>query len=294
MRKAYLLGGISFIIVLILSLILLYTSFLDISYTSTSIDKPGNPDQRLVVSFGVVSRFSPHLLYEGYQPLMDYLSRETPYKFRLKLSHTYEETIEQLNSGDVSAAFLGTYIYILNRDNSDLQCILKPLNKNGEPFFHSVVVSTLNSHINSIEDLKGKRLALPSPHSYSANWLFNDTGLKQADMDSIHHFDFHNTVIYEILKGDFDAGIVKDRVALEFKEKGIRIIQRSDSIPASPIVIHKKTAPEIAQAISEALLKIDIKQDAYKKLVQTWDPEFRYGFMTAAYRDYPDEKSVQR
>jgi len=294
MRKAYLVGGISFIIVLILSLILLYTSFLDISYTSISTDKPGNPDQRKVVYFGVVSRYSPHLLYEGYQPLMDYLSRETAYQFRLRLSHTYQETIEQLNSGEVSAAFLGTYIYILNRDNSDLQCILKPLNESGEPFFHSVVVSLQNSGVNKIEDLKGKRLALPSPHSYSANWLFNNTGLKKADMDSIYHFDFHNTVIYEILKGDFDAGIVKDRVAREFEDKGIRIIHRSDSIPASPIVIHKRTKPEIALAISEALLKIDIKQDEYKKLVLNWDPEFRYGFMTAAHQDYPNEMGAQR
>jgi len=294
MRKTLLFSGIAAIVILTISLIFLYNSFLDISYSHNVSYIEENPDQRPVVYFGVVSRYSPHLLYEGYQPLMDYLSNETSYQFRLRLSHTYQETIEQLNSGQVSAAFLGTYIYILNRDNSNLQCFLKPLNKNGEPFFHSVVVALQNSGINTIEDLKGKRLALPSPHSYSANWLFKDTGLKQADMDSIYHFDFHNTVIYEILKGDFDAGIVKDRVAREFEDKGIRIIQRSDSIPASPIVIHKRTAPEIAQAISEALLKIDIKQDEYKKLVQSWDPEFRYGFITAAYQDYPNEMSAQR
>ena len=294
MRKIYVWGGLVFIVFLILNLGLLYNSLLDISFTSFQSGKPNNFDPRPVVYFGVVSRYSPHLLYEGYQPLMDYLSSETPYKFRLRLSHTYQETIEQLKNGVVSAAFLGTYIYIRNRSDSDLQCILKPLNKNGTPFFHSVVVTLRDSGINTIEDLKGKRLALPSHHSYSANWLFKDTGLREVDLDSIHHFDFHNTVIYEILKGDFDAGVVKDRVAYEFENKGIRIIQQSKSIPASPVVIHKRTKPEIAQAIKEALLKIDIKQDIYKKLIQSWDPEFRYGFVEAFNQDYSSEMSFSK
>ncbi len=286
MRKSFLLSGLLITGFFILSLSLLYSGFMDISYSTSDISAPPVKDSRPIVYFGVVSRYSPHLLYEGYQPLMDYLSRETPYRFSLRLSRTYRETIDQLSRGEVAAAFLGTYIYIQNRSEKKLRCILEPLNKNGKPFFHSVVITGPNSSIKNLADLKGKRLALPSPYSYSANWLFKETSLTHSNFDSIRHFDFHNTVIYRVLKGDFDAGVVKDRVAEKFTDAGIRIIYQSALIPASPIVVHENTKPEITSAITEAFLKVDPQKEEYKKVLQNWDSEFQYGFAPATDADY--------
>jgi len=286
MRKSFLLSSLILVLVFLTGLGLLYYSFLDIHVDSSSRLKPFVSDDRSVVNFGVVSRYSPHLLYEGYQPLMDYLSKETAYQFRLKLSHSYQETIEQLNDDIVSAAFLGTYIYIQNRKKRHLRCILKPLSHEGRPYFHSVVITRQNSGIHSLNDLKNKRLALPSPLSYSANWLFREAKIRKDQLDSVKYFDFHNTVIYQVLKGNFDAGIVKDRVANAFIDKGIRIVFQSRLIPASPIVVHQSTDPQITKAIIKALLKIDVRLKKYRKLVKDWDAEFRYGFIPAKDEDY--------
>ena len=286
MRKSFLLSGLLIAGFFILSLSLLYNGFMDVSYSASHSSAPPVKDSRPIIYFGVVSRYSPHLLYEGYQPLMDYLSRETPYRFSLRLSRTYRETIDQLLRGEVAAAFLGTYIYIQNRSEKKLRCILKPLNKNGKPFFHSVVITGPNSSIKILADLKGTRLALPSPDSYSANWLFKETFLTRSDFDSIRHFDFHNTVVYRVLKGEFDAGVVKDRAAEKFADAGISIIYQSALIPASPIVVHENTKPEITRAITTALLKINIQDEKYKRLVQNWDAEFQHGFTRAADADY--------
>ncbi len=286
MRKTFIFFGLSLAGFFILSLSLLYSGFMDISFSNAETAVTQIQDKRPVVYFGVVSRYSPHLLYEGYQPLMDYLSGETPYRFRLRLSRTYRETIEQLTRGEVAAAFLGTYIYIQNHQEKNLRCILKPLNKQGLPFFNSVIITGPNSRIRGLADLKEKRLALPSPYSYSANWLFKETNLNRSDFDSIRYFDFHNTVVYRVLKGDFDAGVVKDRVAEKFSGAGIRIVYQSAPIPASPIVVHKNTPPEITRAIINALLKINLRQKQYKKLVQNWDAEFQNGFTPAFDKDY--------
>lgn len=286
MRKSFLLSAILLAGFFFLSLLLLYSGFMDISYKTSGAAEPSIKDSRPIVYFGVVSRYSPHLLYEGYQPLMDYLSAVTPYRFRLRLSRTYRETIEQLARGEVAAAFLGTYIYIRNRKKKHLRCILKPLNKNGQPFFNSVVITGPKSSIKRLSDLKGKRLALPSPYSYSANWLFKETSLTPSDFDSITHFDFHNTVVYRVLKGEYDVGVVKDRAAGKFAEAGIHIIYRSALIPASPIVVHEKTNPKITRAITEGFLKIDTHKEKYKALVKNWDTEFQHGFAPAVDADY--------
>ncbi len=285
MRKNLFLG-VFLLVVFLASWYFLYMQLTDISVVPRASGAQSELQKKPVVYFGVISRYSPHILYEGYQPLMDYLTEKTAYHFKLRLSHSYRETIEQLKSRRVAAAFLGTYIYLRSRRKAHLHCILKPLNREGRPFFHSVLVAPENSSIRSIRDLAGKRLALPSPLSYSAHWLSTQAGFQMKQLDSAHYFDFHNTVIYELLKGNFDAGVVKDRVANEFLEKGIHIVARSRLIPASPIVVSDRTDPLITEAITNTLLQIDIRQAQYQKLVRNWDAEFQNGFMIAKDSDY--------
>lgn len=273
---------------------LMYQSIMDISMSQTAMTPAGNstttPPAADTVYVGVISRFSPNLIYEGYQPIIDYLSRETPFRFVLRLSNSYEQTISQLEEDKIQMAFLGTFLYLQARKNHAITCILKPLNSQFEPHFHSVVVTRSDSPMRSISDLKGKRLALPSPLSFSGNWVlhyeFKKYDLNISDLDSVRYFDFHHTVIYQVLRGNFDAGVVKDRVADEFASKGIRILATSEPIPGSPLIIKNNLDSAIIRSIKEALLKIDIKKPAYRDLVQAWDPEFAYGFAEANSSDY--------
>lgn len=283
-------GGLFFFAALTL---LIYHTIVDISSPAVSINLPKHqfqPIKKDTVYVGVISRFSPNLIYEGYQPILDYLTATTDYYFILRLSNSYEETIVQLDRNEIQAAFLGTFLYIQARKSHPIKCILKPLNSRFEPYFHSVLVARADSPISSIVDLKGKRLALPSPLSFSGNWLLKyelkKNGLQPSDLDSIHYFDFHHTVIYQVLQGNFDAGAVKDRVAEEFFNKGIRVVAKSEPIPGSPIIVRSDLDAPIVAAIKKALLKVDIRKTEYQQLVKTWDPEFAFGFAEAVDADY--------
>lgn len=284
------------LVALLLGLItyFIYQRVTDISQPLPSAEFTGAvqeaDDGKPVVRFGVISRYPPTLIYQGYQPLMNYLTENTPYRFVLKLSSSYQQTVEQLARGEVAAAFLGSYIYVLTREKYGLQAILKPLNENFEPYFHSVLITRSDSPIYGIQDLKGMRLALPSRQSFSGNWLFQGElqrhGLSPDDLKSVRHFSHHHTVIYQVLKGNFDAGVVKDRVAREYLNRGIRICAFSQPIPSSPIVISRKSDPRVVEEIRRALLKIDVHQEKYRQLVSYWDREFAYGFVEAADSDY--------
>jgi len=250
------------------------------------------------IHVGVISRFSPNLIYEGYQPIMEYLSRACGRPFALKLGSHYEETITQLDQGTIQAAFLGTYLYLRARQHHPIRCILKPLNSQFAPYFHSVLIVRSDSPITSIAGLKGKRLALPSPLSFSGNWLLGYElarhGLMVSDLDSVHYFGFHHTVIYQVLLGHFDAGAVKDRVAEEFAGKGIRIIATSGPVPGSPFIVRKDLDPALIAAITTALLRIDVRQPGWKDPVRDWDAEFAYGFAPASDRDYDAMAAIFR
>ncbi len=241
------------------------------------------------VYFGVISRYPPRKIYEGYQPIMDYLSDNSPYLFKLKLSYSYDETVLQLLNNEVQLAFLGTYIYYETFKTRKLKCILKPFNEKGEPFLHSSIITQNNSNIKNLENLRGKRFALSSRQSLTANLI--STVLKKnkifkEDFRKIQYFNHHTTVIQKVLNGEFDAGAVKNIIAEKHINNGLDIIFRSKPYPSGPITVSDQCDTTIINVVKSLLLQINIKEVDYQNLVSNWDNEFKYGFTNALSEDY--------
>jgi phosphonate transport system substrate-binding protein len=260
-------------------------------------DPAGRPDRtRQVLYVGVVSRYPPPVIYHGYQPIMDYLTERTPYRFELRPAGSYQEAVDMLVRGETVAAFLGTYIYVRAHERSGVHAILKPLNENGEPLSRSVLITRSGSPIRTVKDLARKRLALPSQDSFSGNWLplaeFPRAGFTAATMPQIRHFSHHHSVVYQVLRGTFDAGVVKERVAREFANRDIRIVLSSSPIPGSPLVVGKECDTAVVRNIQNALLTIDVRRETDRELVSQWDQEFRYGFAPATEQDFDAIRGV--
>jgi phosphonate transport system substrate-binding protein len=149
-----------------------------------------------------------------------------------------------------------------------------------------------------VKDLAGKRLALPSQDSFSGNWLplaeFPRAGLTREQLPVIRHFSHHHSVVYQVLRGTYDAGVVKERVAKEFANRDIRIVLSSSPIPGSPLVVSKDCDTSIVRSIRTALLAIDVSKPADREMVAQWDQEFRYGFATATEQDFDGIRDLLR
>lgn len=249
-----------------------------------------------IVRIGVISRFEPTVIYQGYQPIMDYLSSAGPYTFELKLGSSYRQTVEDLVNGRVAAAFLGTFIYTEAHEKFGVVPILKPLNERYEPTFHVVVIARADSPIASIADLRGKTLALPSPESFSGNWMtevaFARYGLSRGELRAIQYFEHHHTVVFQVLRGSFDAGVVKDRVAAEYQGRGIKAIASSEPIPGSPVVVAGRADPQVTAFLIRALLAVDPRRAEYADTVRNWDQEFTHGFAVARDQDYNEVRKL--
>ena len=249
-----------------------------------------------VVFVGVISRYTPTTIYQGYQPIMDYLTEVTPYRFELKLGRTYWETVELLASGKVTVAFLGRRVYLQGRDRHGLTAILKPLNDDFQPTFQDAVITRNDSGIRSLQDLVGRSVAMPSQDSYSGNWLkaegFTAGGQGKFPLKKIQHFEHHHTVVYQVLRGNFDAGVVRESVAEEYEGKGISIVARAKPVPGSPIVTTKHHDPAIVGAFTRALLAVDPRKPEFADRLAAWDTEFRHGFAAATDRDYDHLQTI--
>lgn len=242
------------------------------------------------ILFGVIPRYNPIIMYRSYQPLMDYLSENTPYHFELKLARNYQEAVALMRDGVTQFASLGDVTFAEAHDQFGAIPILKPLNSEGEPWYHSIIITTDQSKILNLNDLEGRTFAFGDPHSTSGNLIPRNFMRQQGiDVDAFRsyiHLESHDAVAKAVLKGNVDAGAVKDVVAERYREHGLRFVAISPKIPSVPIVVRQDTPGHIVKAVTEALLKIDPSKPETKKMLESWDPEFSNGFVPATLRDY--------
>jgi phosphonate transport system substrate-binding protein len=263
----------------------------ELSFETTSVNKP-------VVYVSVISRYPPHIIYSGYQPMLDYLTKNTAYRFELKLCDDYNQAVSMLINKEVVAAFLGSYVYIKAHDEYGVIPILKPLNSSFEPFSRSVLFTTASKNIFSLNDLKKKKLALPSKESYSTNWMlqyvFKKNNIQQSDLQEIVHFPHHQSVILNVTKELYDAGVTRENLIKRIKNRNIRILLYSDPYPTSPIVVTQDYSKPIVEAIKIALLKVGRSNSEREKITHGWDNEFIYGFVEATDRDYDGVRAISK
>lgn len=243
------------------------------------------------VYFSAITLYHPIVMYQRYQPLMDYLSKNTPYKFELKLSQNYRDIINFLKTRKVQVALLGGVTYLEAKKEFAVVPILKPLGPDGKPFYRCVIIARdTDKEINKLSDLKGKSVAFASKLSTAGNlsplYHLYLNGITLKDLSRYENLKYHDSVAREVLRGNFEVGAVIDAVANRFKNRGLKIIDVSGPIPGLPIVVRADASQELVSSIKKALLSLDYKNPEHRKIMEQWDEEFKYGFSEAQDSDY--------
>ncbi len=250
------------------------------------------------VLFGLCPKYNPRTMYQFYQPFIDYLNESTPYRFEIKLSRLYRDTVERLGKKEILIASCGPVSYIRASARYPVIPIVRPLSRNGKPYYRGIIVTRDDSLIQSLADLKGKRFAFGSTWSTAGHVLpeyyLRKAGITLKDLGGSAFLRHHDSVVNAVLKGGFDAGAVKDVVAHQHKSKGLRFIYITEPIPTVPIIVHREAPAELAAAVKSALLNIDPRDPKYVKRMAPWDEEFKYGFMEAADSDYEAIRKILR
>jgi phosphonate transport system substrate-binding protein len=245
-----------------------------------------------LIYFGFISRYNPRIMYEEYQPFLDYLTENTPYRFELKLGKSYEDAVQYLCDGEVQIASLGAVTYLEAHKQCGAEPIVRPVNKDGKPFYHSIVIVRNNSPLYSLADLGGHSFAFASIHSTSGNLIprydLVKAGISIEALEYYENLKHHDTVAKELLAGRFDAGAVKDNIAYGYLKKGLRVLHKSAPIPSEPIVARPDCDPEVVAAIKQALLESGRDNPSEKVTKSKWNEEFRYGFIEAFDSDYAE------
>lgn len=246
--------------------------------------------EKPIIHFGVIPRYNPMIMYQNYQPIMDYLSQKTPYRFELKLARNYPEAVEHLQTGVTQVASLGDVTFAAASRGFGARPILRPRNSLGLPDYYSLIVVRKESPLTDISQLAGKSFAFGNIHSTSGNLIprhyLYQHGVELTDLGRYENLPTHTDVARAVLKGQFEAGALKDVVAYRYQESGLRILAKSPPIPSVPIVVRRDAPQALIDALKKALLAINPDNPQQLEMLSHWDPEFRYGFVPASTDDY--------
>jgi phosphonate transport system substrate-binding protein len=255
----------------------------------------GKPKDKKTVYFGVIPRDNPRIMYEKYQPLLDYLASKTPYTYELVLKKNYEETVNALGNGDMDIALLGPLTYLEAHAKYGAISILKPKGVDGSARYKAVIIKKKDAPVSGLSDLKGKSVAFASSRSTSGNlmprYLLANAGIHLNDLSTYTNFDYHDSVVKAILKGQYTAGAVRDSVAKKYMKLGIETIAESGFIPTGPLVAGPGTPFSVIENIKQALLELNLQDSNSQKILKRLDEDFRGGFTEATDKDYGDIRS---
>ncbi|PIX26160.1 MAG: phosphonate ABC transporter substrate-binding protein, partial [Deltaproteobacteria bacterium CG_4_8_14_3_um_filter_45_9] len=248
-------------------------------FSWTFLFSPSPILSRQVIPFGLCPKYNPRIMYQLYQPFIDYLNEATPYRFEIKLSRVYQDTIDRLGSGEIIIASCGPVSYIKASEKYPVKPILRALNKDGKPYYRGIIIVREGSEIHNLSDLKGRSFAFGQAWS-TASHILPEYYLSKANikLKDLKHYDFlrhHDSVANAVLKGQFDAGAVKDIVAYKYRKDGLRFIFMTDPIPTVPIVVRVNAPQEMVKSVKTALLNLNLKDPNCQKKMTRWDEEFK-------------------
>jgi len=205
------------------------------------------------------------------------------------------ETVEQLAEGKVAFASLGNLTYVYANRDLGVTCIAMPLDAAGSTENYNSFIVLENSDIQKLEDLKGKSLAMASRYSFSAwmaMWLLKQANMTTNDLAAYTHLDHHNQVAEKVIRGEYDAGMVKAVVAEAYQDEGLRVLYTSPPIPSVPLVAGPQISEEKIRLVREALLSLRSKIDQGVINTDGWDEEIKHGFGPGSDESYEYPRQI--
>jgi len=249
-----------------------------------------------VVPFGFCPKYNPRIMYQLYQPFINYLNETTPYQFEIKLSRVYQDTIDRLGSGEIVIASCGPVSYIKAREKYDVKPILRALSKDGKPYYRGIIIVRQDSPIQNLSDLRGRSFAFGQAWSTASHILpeyyLIKANIRLKDLKEYSFLRHHDSVANAVLKGQFDAGAVKDIIAYKYQKDGLRFIFMTDPIPTVPIVVRVDAPQEMVTSVKTVLLHLNPKDPNHQKKMAHWDEEFKYGFTEVSDSDYDPIRKI--
>jgi phosphonate transport system substrate-binding protein len=236
------------------------------------------------IRLGSVAMDIPAEMHRRLAPLTRYLSDTLKRPVTLKLSPSMSAAIDEVSNGSVELAYLTPVAYLKAHAKGNAQLVAKMVTNNKASFQLMVVVRD-DSPIKQVQDLKGKTFAFGDKAALLQRAVVVGAGMPLENLGEYKFIGHYDNIAKGVANGDFDAGILKDTMAHDWENRGLRILHSSPPLPPYNIVASGTVDANLLKQIQQAFLSLNVNNPAHKKVVQALDDEYD-GFALARDSDY--------
>lgn len=220
---------------------------------------------------------APTELQRKFKPLGDYLSKETGLKVEFTPVTDYAAVVEALATKKIDMAWLGGFTYIQAKIRSN-GSVVPIIQRAEDEKFTSVFIVPASSSIKSLAELNGKTFAFGSPSSTSGHlmprFFLSLAGINaDKDLKNIAFSGAHDATVAFVASGKAEAGVLNASVWEKLNEAKNPNALKTKVIASTPPyfdynwTVRGDLEPALVKKISDAFLKLDINNPAYKELM---------------------------
>jgi phosphonate transport system substrate-binding protein len=244
--------------------------------------------QQATLVFGVLNQQSATLTAERWNPILRYVSSVSGVPLRLRIGPTVQETDGMMGRGEFDFVYTNHNF----RPEYDAMGFRVIARWGGEPI-RCVIAVPLDSPVQVLADLTGKRVAFPSSDAF-VGYAVPVVALKNARVGIEEVFAGNQEgAIAQLKIRRVAAAAVNSRFLAQYSEReGVRFreLYISEPYPELAVVAHPRVSPAIAEKVRQALLGMKSDPGAAEIRQLTKSP----GFEPATDADYEGVRRVYR
>jgi phosphonate transport system substrate-binding protein len=256
-------------------------------------DPPRDPAKRVspdTLIFAYVPVEDPAVYATPFGDLLRHVEKVTGKKTQYFGPQNYAAQIEAMRSGrlHITAYSTGSVAFAVNVAGAVPFAVLGD-DQGGFGYHLIVITQASNAKINSVADLKGKRVAHVSQTSNSGHqapvYFFSKLGVVPGKDYEIGFTGKHDNSILGVVNGDYDAAAVADTVLERMVNRGLvkksdyKVVYTSPIFPVAGYSYAHDLDPKLAEKIKEALFTFKVQGTS---LAKEWPKATR--FVPISYR----------
>ena len=241
----------------------------------------GTDKKPIVMAF--VPSTEAEKIVEGAGTLMQMLEDKTGYKFKDYVATSYIAVVEALGKGHVQVAWLPTLAYVLAHQRNGAEVVLKVVRR-GQDTYYGLIITRVDSGIETLEDLKGGTFAFvdaasASGHLYPRALLLKHGVDPDTDLERYIFAGGHDSAVLAVYKGNVAAAAIYDDAREKFTEtmpevsEQTKIIGKTDPIPSDTVTIAADVPPEVTAAITQALIELVHTEEGRQAMYEIYNIE---------------------
>lgn len=228
------------------------------------------------------------------KPLEKLLSDKLDIPVKVSVSTDYNTIIEAMASKKVDIGFLPPTAYVMAHDKKAANVLLQAQrfgvnDKTGQPttelvdFYKSMFIVKKDSNINSIEDLKGKKIAFQDVTS-SAGYVWPAASLMDAKIDPTKDVQGvtvkgHDQAVVALLNGDVDAAVIfqdaRNIVKKDYPSvfEDTKVLKFTQKIPNDTISVRADMDKDWVKKIQDAFVEIGKDEEGHQIIKDIYSHE---------------------